>query len=99
MIISPRLRECRAALDYLARVNDLDTARWAVNRALQAAPEDELLMGVRIRCEFVAGDKAQVDRLVLALTRHARLVGVDLQDETVTLLQEVVEGQARSRRA
>ena len=85
----------RRALD----LNDLDTARWAVNRALQAAPEDELLMGVRIRCEFVAGDKAQVDRLVLALTRHARLVGVDLQDETVTLLQEVVEGQARSRRA
>ena len=78
---------------------DLDTARWAANRALKAAPEDEILMGIKIKVAHLTGDHAEVDRLRLHLTRHARLVGVDLLEETVTLLQEVVEGQARSRRA
>lgn len=78
---------------------DLDTARWAVHRALQAAPDDELLMGIKIRAEHIAGNRPEVERMVLQVTRHARLVGSDLLEETVLLLQEVMEGRPRSRRA
>ncbi len=85
----------RRALD----VNDLDLARWAAARALSAAPEDELLMALRVRTEHLAGNRPEVERLVLHITRQARLLGVDLSDETVTVLQEAMEGRARARRA
>lgn len=80
-------------------ISDLDTARWAAHRALQAAPDDELLMGVKIHCEHIAGNRPEVERMVLQVTRHARLVGSDLHEETVQLLQEVMEGRTRSQRA
>ncbi|MBK8462168.1 MAG: hypothetical protein IPL36_03735 [Nigerium sp.] len=70
---------------------DLDTARRAVNRALLAAPEDELLLAERIRTEHAAGRGDDVERLVRQLTRSARILGVDLLPETVDLCQEVVE--------
>ncbi|GAA1390739.1 LysM peptidoglycan-binding domain-containing protein [Luteococcus peritonei] len=75
---------------------DLDLGRWAVNRALVAAPGDELLLGARVRIEHLAGNRPEVDRLVLQLTRQARNTGVDLADETVVLLQEVMEGRRRA---
>lgn len=81
------------------QISDLDTARWAVHRGLQAAPDDELLMGVKIRCEHLAGNRREVERMVLQVTRQARLVGSDLHEETVALLQQVMEGRTRSRRA
>ena len=74
---------------------DLDVARWAASRALVAAPEDEMLMMVRIRTEFVAGNRAEVQRLTMHVTRHARDLGIDLSDEMIALLQEVAEGSAR----
>lgn len=79
--------------------HDLDQARWAASKALAAAPEDELLMGVRLRTEHLAGNRHEVERLVLHITRHARQMGVDLMDDTVRLLQEVMEGRARARLA
>lgn len=78
---------------------DFDQARWAANRGLLASPEDEQLLGVKLLIEHRCGNRLEVDRLVLHITRQARILGVDLMDETVTLLQEVVEGQARSRMA
>lgn len=75
---------------------DTDLARWAVNRALTAAPGDEPLMRARIRTEHLAGNRPEVERLVLQVTRQARTLGVDLDDETVTLVQEVMEGRRRA---
>ncbi|MFV0453128.1 MAG: LysM peptidoglycan-binding domain-containing protein [Propioniciclava sp.] len=77
--------------------NDLDGARWAANRALVAAPEDELLLGERIRAERASGRTDEVMRLVNRLNRQVRTLGVDLLPETVSLIQEVVEGRHRSR--
>jgi LysM repeat protein len=76
---------------------DVDLARWATARALTAAPEDELLLCCRIKAEHRAGNRSEVERLVLRLTRHARILGIDLADETVLLIQEVIEGRPRAR--
>ena len=76
---------------------DIDLARWASARALTAAPEDELLLCCRIKAEHRAGNRGEVERLVLRLTRHARLLGIDLADETVVLIQQVIEGRPRAR--
>ncbi|HEX2857908.1 MAG TPA: LysM peptidoglycan-binding domain-containing protein [Propionibacteriaceae bacterium] len=98
--MSSTIRDIGAVLAGRAlEVNDLDLARWAAARSLTAAPEDELLMALRVRTEHLAGNRAEVERLVLHITRQARLLGVDLSDETVTVLQEAMEGRARARRA
>lgn len=76
---------------------DLDRARWAVVRALAAAPDDELLFGERIRIEKAAGRREEVHRLSDRLMRNARTLGTDLLPETVDLLQEVLEGRRRAR--
>ncbi|GAB3746413.1 hypothetical protein GCM10028864_16550 [Microlunatus parietis] len=84
---------CRRALDR----NDIDLARWSAARALVAAPGDELLMVARIRTEHQAGNHAETERLALQLAGHARVLGVDLDPETVRVLQQVMEGQVRAR--
>jgi hypothetical protein len=71
--------------------HDLDTARWAASRGLAAAPEDDLLMMIRIRTEYTAGNRAEVQRLTMHITRQARDLGIDLSDEMVELLQEVAD--------
>lgn len=76
---------------------NLDLARWAAARALVAAPSDELLLGQRIRTEHAAGNRRDVDRLAMQLATQSRRLGVDLADETVELLQFVVEGAVRAR--
>ena len=78
---------------------DLDLARWAAARALVAAPGDELLLATRIRTEHLAGNAAETERLCLQLARQARTLGVDLEPETVDLIQEVMEGRVRARLA
>lgn len=74
----------------------IELARWAVARAQLAAPDDELLMCARIRAEHLAGNRPEVERMVLQLTRSARNSGNDLSDETVALMQEVMEGRRRA---
>lgn len=80
----------------LAR-GEIDLARWAANRALTAAPEDEQLLVARVRAEHLAGNRSEVERLSLRLARSARQLNIDLAEETVTLLQEVLEGSPRVR--
>jgi hypothetical protein len=63
------------------------------------APGDELLLAARIRTEHSAGNAAETDRLALQLAAQARTLGVDLDPETVSLLQRVMEGQVRARLA
>ncbi|MDO5683103.1 MAG: LysM peptidoglycan-binding domain-containing protein [Propionibacteriaceae bacterium] len=84
---------CEKALER----GDLDEARWAINRALVAAPEDERLLAARVLTEYRAGNQSEVERLALRLVRSARRLNVDLTDETVTLLQQVMEGAPRQR--
>lgn len=92
------IRDVGVVAARLARERgDLDTARWAANRALTAAPDDELLLGERIRTEHQAGRDDEVQRLVARVTRTARTLGVDLLPETVDLCQEVIEGRIRAR--
>ncbi|HET9873251.1 MAG TPA: LysM peptidoglycan-binding domain-containing protein [Propionibacteriaceae bacterium] len=79
--------------------HDIDLARWAAARALAAAPGDELLLRARISTEHQAGNRADVERLTLQLAAHARTLGVDLDPDTVSLMQEVMEGQVRARLA
>jgi hypothetical protein len=80
-------------------VGDVDQARWAASRALAAAPGDELLLAARIRTEHAAGNRPETERLALQLAAQARTLGVDLDLETVSLLQRVMEGQVRARLA
>lgn len=93
----------RDAAVVLARraleAGDTGLAEWAVARAEVVASEDQLLAAIQIRLAHARGDQATADRLVLQLTRNARALGVDLADEVVVLLQEVIEGRARLRRA
>lgn len=78
---------------------DVDLARWAAARALVAAPGDELLTAARIRTEHLAGNVPETERLTLQLAAQARSLGTDLNPETVTLLQQVMEGRVRARLA
>jgi hypothetical protein len=85
--------------DRALLAGDVELARWAAARALLAAPGDELLLSARIRTEHAAGNTAETERLALQLAAQARTLGVDLDQETVTLLQRVMEGQVRARLA
>ncbi len=85
--------------DRALLAGDLERARWAAARALLAAPGDELLLAARIRTEHKAGNAAETERLTLQLAAQARTLGVDLDPETVSLLQRVMEGQVRARLA
>ena len=85
--------------DRALLAGDVELARWAAARALLAAPGDELLLAGRIRTEHTAGNAAETERLALQLAAQARTLGVDLDPETVALLQRVMEGQVRARLA
>jgi LysM repeat protein len=85
--------------DRALLAGDLERARLAASRALLAAPGDELLLAVRIRTEHAAGNAAETERLTLQLAAQARTLGVDLDPQTVSLLQRVMEGQVRARLA
>ncbi len=98
--ISSALRDVGVVLSERALARgDIDLARWAAARALVVAPEDELLLGARIRTEHRAGNRSDVERLVDQVTRQARVLGVDLLPETVELCQQVIEGRLRARQA
>ena len=85
------LRDIGVALATFAlESKDIDLARWAAATALIAAPEDDKLMTVRIRTEHIAGNRPEVERLALHMTRMARTIGHDLPDETIDLLQRIM---------
>jgi nucleoid-associated protein YgaU len=79
------------------RSANVDLARWAAARALVVAPEDELLLRVRLQTEYQAGNRSDTERLVNQLTRQARVLGVDLMPETIAVCQQVIEGRVRAR--
>jgi LysM repeat protein len=85
--------------DRALLAGDVERARWAAARSLLAAPGDELLLAARIRTEHTAGNAADTERLALQLAAQARTLGVDLDPETVSLLQRIMEGQVRARLA
>jgi hypothetical protein len=85
--------------DRALLAGDVERARWAAARALLAAPGDELLLAARVRTEHAAGNAAETERLALQLAAQARTLGVDLDPDTVSLLQRVMEGQVRARLA
>ena len=84
---------------WAVQQQDLDVARWAAARALLAAPEDELLLVERINTELLAGNTAEVQRLVRWVTGQARVLGVDLAPETIDACQRAMEGRTRPRAA
>lgn len=85
------VRDIGVALATTALGNkDIDLARWAATTALTAAPEDDKLMTLRIRTEHIAGNRPEVERLALHMTRMARTIGHDLPDETIDLLQQIM---------
>jgi hypothetical protein len=75
---------------------DIDVARWATARALDAVGPDERLLSARVKVEHRAGNRPEVERLVGLITRQIRHLGVDLLPETITLLQTVIEGRPRA---
>lgn len=77
--------------------SDIDLARWAAGRALTAAGPDEWLMAARVRTEHRAGNQQEVERLSLQMTAQSRALGLDLDPETVDLLQQTMEGGIRAR--
>ncbi|RCK70452.1 LysM peptidoglycan-binding domain-containing protein [Desertihabitans brevis] len=85
--------------DRALEAGDLDLARWAAARALTVCPDDERLLVARLRTEHRAGHRAEVERIARRLTRSARVLGVDLDGDTVRVLQEVLEGRHRAREA
>jgi hypothetical protein len=98
--VAATLRDAGLVLvDRALQRRELDLARWATERALMVAPQDELLMCARIRIEHAAGNRPGVERQVLRLTQQARALGVDLLPATVMLCQQVMEGRPRARRA
>ena len=91
-------RDSEATEDWLVlhSLGIADHIRHGEN-GLKAAPEDELLMVERVRTEHAAGNHREVERLVLHLNRVARILDVDLSEQTVAALQEVMEGRTRAR--
>ncbi|MDO4412583.1 LysM peptidoglycan-binding domain-containing protein [Cutibacterium sp.] len=83
----------RRAMD----ARDFDLAARALARATVACPEDEVLLVARIKLADELDDRGEVERLVYVLSRQARRLGVDLSEETISVLQEVMEGHVRAR--
>lgn len=86
---------CGQALSH----HDLELARWAVKQGLMAAPDDEQLMAAWLRTEHAAGNRSEVERIAMSVTRAARAVDADLSPQMVVLLQEVIEGRPRMQLA
>lgn len=85
--------------DKALQRGDIELARWAATRALIVAPDDDRLMMRRLQTEHMAGNRAEVDRLAYHITRSSKLIGFDLSDPMITMLQEVIEGAPRVRMA
>lgn len=78
------------------RAGDIAQVRWASARGLAAAPGDELLLACRLEAEHRAGNTREVRRLARRMADRARELDVPLSSQSVTLLQEVLEGRRRA---
>ncbi|OYN90342.1 LysM peptidoglycan-binding domain-containing protein [Parenemella sanctibonifatiensis] len=76
---------------------NVELARWAIGKAQYAAPHDEQLRAVLLRAEHQAGNHAATDTIIRDLATTARQLGVDLSEETVTVMQDVMLERARAR--
>lgn len=74
---------------------DVAAARWSIERGLLVAPADELLACELMRVEASVGDVDAVEGIAGRLGRAASREGRDLRPETVTLIQELLEGGRR----
>jgi hypothetical protein len=70
---------------------DFDQARWALDKVKDFLPFDEQLLICRIRVEQSAGNRIEVDRLILGITRSARSQGLDLSPAMSSLIRQVIE--------
>ena len=68
-----------------------ELADWAISQGVRAAGEVEPLVVRRIRSFAQRGDRAEVDRQVLQLTRSARASGRDLGPDSVRMIQEALQ--------
>jgi nucleoid-associated protein YgaU len=66
-----------------------DEARWACERALLGAPEDERLLCTWAEIEQEEGNNLQMVRLATRITRNARIQGVDLLPDTEQALRRM----------
>ncbi|WP_040159294.1 bacterial transcriptional activator domain-containing protein [Nigerium massiliense] len=78
---------------------DAALARWACERALTAAPDDELLLCELMRAEDALGNRPAVQALARRLTDLADRLGLDLRTSTVHICQELLDERPRLRRA
>lgn len=79
--------------------DDADLARWACERALVAAPDDELLVCELMRAEALSGRRRVVQALGHRLAQVSATTGNDLRPETVATCQQLLEGRPRARQA
>lgn len=75
--------------DRALDTRDIPLARWAASTALQTDPQSEALLTARARTEYVAGNVAEVTRLVDRIQHNARAIGMDLCEDTVTILETI----------
>ena len=68
----------------------VDEARWACQRALLGAPEDEMLLCSLMEIEHQAGNPLEVVRIGTRITRNARAQGVDLMPDTEDVLRKML---------
>jgi hypothetical protein len=79
--------------------DDLELARWALNRGqLCSMASDELTM-LQLRIEARSGNTTELKRIADQVTQQARALGYDLSPAMVRVLQETVEGHVRTTAA
>jgi hypothetical protein len=77
------------------RADDATAARRAAATGLLAEPGSELLWRDAMRAEWLAGDRTGLETLADRFTRLAEELGDDLEEETETLLQELLNPPLR----
>lgn len=74
---------------------NLELASWALARGQAAAEDDELLLAWAAVIAHRSGNTGEARKIAMNLFRHAKASGVDVQVQTVRLLQQVIEGRER----
>ncbi len=75
---------------------DATLARRAALAGRQAEPGNEMLWRDALEAEWLAGDRAGLDRIASQLTALADDLGDELEPETLALLEELASGRPRA---